>query len=103
MTSAGITRPRPLMTANWAAWVRAAPSESGNQVTGATTPVSRKARLDVSESRGLADTLPDGMGWGQPWARRGLFGWSKQGRRTRSNMDGRRWERWVYSTARWRW
>src|SRR2546425_8966656 len=62
MTSAGITRPRPLMTANWAAWVRAAPSESGNQVTRATTPVLWKARWDVSGTRRLGDTLPDGMG-----------------------------------------
>src|SRR2546430_8981465 len=62
MTSGGITRPRPLMTANWAAWVRAAPSECGNQVTIATTPVAWKARSNVSGTRGLADTLPDGMG-----------------------------------------
>src|SRR5262245_60454146 len=43
------------MTANCAAWVRAAPSERGNQVTRATTPVSWQAR-------GVADTLPDGLG-----------------------------------------
>src|SRR5713101_7683670 len=61
MTSAGITRPRPLMTANWAAWVKAAPSESGNKVTRAGERALGNGRWDFSGTRGLADTLPDGL------------------------------------------
>lgn len=45
MTSGGMSRARPLTTANCVAWVRAAPRESANQLTrpAAATPGSGEA------------------------------------------------------------